>query len=244
MYICHDIQFGEDCQTQSPHIEETEVDCRKSKEAHQQQPDAQPLHPLTLLCVSLCIPRGCSLLLCPLSSVSTLSSILLLLLLPLSWVLVVLSVQQTCRQSTGTTDGWAHNHTLCFFCDKLRLLLLQMGNQETREGRRELPNAQTRNNPSYMLATVTVERNLVSGVDPIFKQASLLLLPWVASSHQSWDCGWDDHKARVHKEISGLVSAERQRQSGERCCTCGLAYNPDNLTVQCEACKNWLHSWL
>lgn len=88
-----DIQFGEDCQTQSPHIEETEVDCRKSKEAHQQQPDAQPLHPLTLLCVSLCIPRGCSLLLCPLSSVSTLSSILLLLLLPLSWVLVVLSVQ-------------------------------------------------------------------------------------------------------------------------------------------------------
>ncbi len=59
-----DIQFGEDCQTQSPHIEETEVDCRKSKEAHQQQPDAQPLHPLTLLCVSLCIPRGCSLLLC------------------------------------------------------------------------------------------------------------------------------------------------------------------------------------
>jgi hypothetical protein len=58
------IQFGEDCQTQSPHIEETEVDCRKSKEAHQQQPDAQPLHPLTLLCVSLCIPRGCSLLLC------------------------------------------------------------------------------------------------------------------------------------------------------------------------------------
>lgn len=87
-----DIQFGEDCQTQSPHIEETEVDCRKSKEAHQQQPDAQPLHPLTLLCVSLCIPRGCSLLLCPLSSVSTLSSILLLLLLPLSWVLVVLSV--------------------------------------------------------------------------------------------------------------------------------------------------------
>lgn len=59
-----DIQFGEDCQTQSPHIEETEVDCRKSKEAHQQQPDAQPLHPLTLLCVSLCIPRGRSLLLC------------------------------------------------------------------------------------------------------------------------------------------------------------------------------------
>jgi len=48
-----DIQFGEDCQTQSPHIEETEVDCRKSKEAHQQQPDAQPLHPLTLLCVTL-----------------------------------------------------------------------------------------------------------------------------------------------------------------------------------------------
>jgi hypothetical protein len=92
-------------------------------------------------------------------------------------VLVVLSVQQTCRQSTGTTDGWAHNHTLCFFCDKLRLLLLQMGNQETREGRRELPNAQTRNNPSYLLATVTVERNLVSGVDPILKQASLLLLP-------------------------------------------------------------------
>lgn len=107
------IQFGEDCQTQSPHIEETEVDCRKSKETHQQQPDAQPLHPLTLLCVSPCIPRGCSLLLCSsLSAVSTLSSILLLL--PLSWVLVVLSVQQTCRQSTGTTGGWAHNHTLCF----------------------------------------------------------------------------------------------------------------------------------
>jgi hypothetical protein len=154
-----------------------------------------------------------------LSSVSTLSSILLLLLLlPLSWVLVVLSVQQTCRQSTGTTDGWAHNHTLCFLCDKLRLLLLllQMGNQETREGRRELPNAQTRNNASYLSATVTVERNLVSGVDPILKQASLLLLPWVASSHQSWDCGWGDDKARVHKESSGLVSAERHRQSGER----------------------------
>jgi hypothetical protein len=174
-----DIQFGEDCQTQSPHIEETEVDCRKSKEAHQQQPDAQPLHPLTLLCVCLFVFREV-VLFCfvPLSSVSTLSSILLLLLLlPLSWILVVLSVQQTCRQSTGTTDGWAHNHTLCFFCDKLRLLLLQMGNQETREGRRELPNAQTRNNATYLLATVTVERNFVSGVDPILKQASLLLLP-------------------------------------------------------------------
>ncbi len=148
-------------------------------------------------------------------------------------VLVVLSVQQTCRQSTGTTDGWAHNHTLCFFCDKLRLLLLQMGNQETREGRRELPNAQTRNNPSYLLATVTVERNLVSGVDPILKQASLLLLPWVASSHQSWDCGWDDDKARVHKESSGLVSAERHRQSGERyfpTLLCINLINPQRIT--------------
>jgi hypothetical protein len=70
-------------------------------------------------------------------------------------------------------------------------------------------------------------------VDPIFKQASLLLLPWVASSHQSWDCGWDDDKARVHKESSGLVSAERHRQSGERyfpTLLCINLINPQRIT--------------
>jgi hypothetical protein len=24
-------------------------------------------------------------------------------------------------------------------------------------------------------------------------------------------------------------------------CTCGLPYNPDNLMIQCEACKDWFH---